>query len=127
MSVIVYACALVGTLFFAKLADRTQRRGLPLLGASGIAVAGLIMLLTITNNKGRLAATCLLALGAFATVPVSAVWMAVNIAGFTKRGSALAIMNMIAQAFSIAGNQAYNDPPFCKFGTPLRSTVLRSR
>jgi hypothetical protein len=41
-----------------------------------------------------------------------------NIAGYTKRGSAAAMQNMIAQTFSIAGNQAYIDPPLCECCVP---------
>lgn len=114
MSVIVYACALVGINFFAILSDRMNRRGLALLGACCTAIVGVIMLLTITDHKGRLAGTCILAFGSFATIPVTSVWLTVNIAGYTKRGSASAMMNMIAQAFTIIGNQAFVDPPYCK-------------
>lgn len=114
MSVIVYACALIGINAFAVVADRMNRRGIPLLAACCVSIAGLVMLLTIINDKGRLAGTCILAFGVFATIPINGVWLTVNIAGYTKRGSAAAMMNMIAQAFSIAGNQAFVDPPYCK-------------
>lgn len=114
MSVIVYACALVGINLFAQCADRTNRRGLSLLGASAVAVLGYVLLLAISNYKARLAATCILAFGLFATIPISTTWLTMNIAGFTRRGAATAMMNMFAQAFAISGNQAFIDPPICK-------------
>lgn len=96
MSVVVYACTLVGINLFAQLADRTNRRGILLIAASGVAVIGYILLLIVTNYKARLAATCILAFALFATVPISTTWVTLNIGGYTKRGSATAVMNMIA-------------------------------
>jgi MFS family permease len=114
MSVIVYACALVGINLFAQIADRMNRRGIPLIAASTVALVGYVLLLAVTNDKARLASTCILAFGLFATIPISATWLVLNIGGYTKRGSASAIMNMVAQAFAIIGTQAFTDPPFCK-------------
>jgi MFS family permease len=114
MSVIVYACALVGINFFARIGDKINRRGLPLLAASACASLGFILLLAVTNLKGRMAATCILAFGIYATIPLSTTWLTLNIGGYTQRGAATAMMNMIAQAFSISGNQAYIDPPICE-------------
>jgi MFS family permease len=125
MSVIVYACALVGINLFARIADKTDRRGLPLIAACMFASLGYVLLLIVTNLKARMAATCILAFGIFATIPLTLTWLTTNIAGYTQRGSASAIMNMVAQAFAISGNQAYTDPPLCKSFTSteyLRST-----
>jgi hypothetical protein len=47
MSVIVYACSLVGINFFAQLADRMSRRGIPLIAASTVALLGYILLLVV--------------------------------------------------------------------------------
>lgn len=114
MSVVVYACALVGIILFARIADKLNKRGLPLLAASAFGAVGYFMLLCITNDKARLAATCIVGFGIFPTIPLVAVWLTTNIAGFTKRGAASAISNMIAQTFAIIGTQAYTDPPLCK-------------
>ncbi len=113
-SVIVYACALVGTNVFAWIADKTDRRGLPLIGASSFALVGYIMLMAITNNSGRFAGTCILCFGLFATIPISTSWITLTVAGYTQRATSVAAINMISQAFSIAGNQAYIDPPLCE-------------
>lgn len=119
MSVIVYACALVGINLFAQLADRTNRRGIPLIAASTVALAGYVLLLIVTSDKARHTSTCILEFGLFAIIPISATWLVLNIGGYTKRGSATAIMNVVAQAFAIIGTQAYTDPPFCKAICPL--------
>lgn len=114
MSVVIYACALVGINFFARIADKTNRRGLPLITASSCALLGYILLLVVTNHKARMAATAILAFGIYATIPISTTWLTLNVAGYTQRGAATAMMNMVAQAFAISGNQAYVDPPFCE-------------
>jgi hypothetical protein len=92
MTVIVYACALVGIIFWARVADKTNCRGFPIV-----------------------------------------TWSATNLAGYTKRGASVALINMAAQAFSISGNQAYVDPPYCKsksnrslFHLPVHSHALRT-
>ncbi|KAK7888347.1 hypothetical protein LTR67_008693 [Exophiala xenobiotica] len=128
MSVIVYACALVGINFFARIGDKINRRGLPLLAASACASLGFILLLAVTNLKGRMAATCILAFGIYATIPLSTTWLTLNIGGYTQRGAATAMMNMIAQAFSISGNQAYIDPPIYRrgIGSSLGLTVAHA-
>ena len=71
MSDIVYACALVGIILFARIAERTNPRGLPLVAACTVAMVGYIILLLVTNYKTHLAATFILAFGIFCTIPNS--------------------------------------------------------
>lgn len=96
------------------MADKLNRRGLTLLMAVSVTIVGYILLLAVENYKARLAATCIVAFGVFSTIPVCSTWLTTNIAGYTRRGSAAAMINMIAQAFAISGTQAYSDPPYCK-------------
>lgn len=130
MSVIIYACALVGINFFARIADKTNRHGLPLIAANSCALLGYILLLVLTSHKARMAATVILAFGIYATIPISTTWLTLNVAGYTQRGAATAMMNMLAQAFAISGNQAYVDPPFCEcapsspFASEIRCSLL---
>ncbi|KAG0647885.1 putative transporter [Hyphodiscus hymeniophilus] len=124
MSVIVFACALVGINFFAHISDMTQKRGLLLIICSACTALGYILLLVITNDKGRLAATCILAFGLYPTVPISTTWITTNMAGYTKRGSSTAMINMISQAFSLAGNQAYIDPPIYRKGNAAAMSTI---
>ncbi|CZR67490.1 uncharacterized protein PAC_17389 [Phialocephala subalpina] len=115
-SVIVYACAFVGVILWARVADTTNRRGLALAATNSFAVIGYALLITLTGTKARFAATCILAFGTFANVAIQLTWMAMNFVGYTRRGSVLAFSNIFAQMFGIAGNSAYINPPYYKPG-----------
>ena len=58
MTVIVYACAFVTIIFWAKVSDRIQRRGVIIIANACIAAIGYILLLTVKSTSGRFAATC---------------------------------------------------------------------
>lgn len=111
MSVIVYVCGTVTTLFAGWISDKINRRGIPLMISLCVMVVGYVMLLVTSSLQARFAATCLLAMGGFPTVVLTLMWMVVNIVGYTKRGTTLALMNIVGQVCGIGGNQAYSDPP----------------
>lgn len=115
MTVIVYACALVSTLSFGYLADKTQKRGIYVIICALVAIIGYILLLTLRDHRARLAGACIVIMGVFPTIPVILTWSLLSIAGYTKRAASVAMINVVSQLFAISGNQAYNDPPLCKF------------
>ncbi len=51
-------------------------------------------------------------MGLYPNVVVNLTWSASINIGYTYRASATALINSIAQAVSIASNQAYVDPPY---------------
>jgi predicted MFS family arabinose efflux permease len=114
--VIVYACAFVGLIFFGRIADITNQRGLTLAAANAVAVLGYALLLGLTSGKARFAATCVLAFGVYPTIILQISWLTMSTVGYTKRGSSLAFVNIFSQIFSICGNQAYIDPPYYRHG-----------
>lgn len=116
MSVIVYACAFVSIIFWARVSDKWGHRGYVIFINCGTAIVGLVLLLAVTNNSARFFATCLLAMGLFSNVVVNLVWSASINIGYTHRASAGALINCIAQAVAIGVNQAYNDPPIYRKG-----------
>jgi sugar phosphate permease len=116
MSVIVYACAFVSLLLSGYLSDRFHRRGLAIIINCLIAAVGYILLLSVTNQKIRFFAACLVAMGTFPITVLSLVWTALNNVGYTYRASAAALINVIAQCISISANQAYADPPYYRKG-----------
>ncbi|KAL5089021.1 hypothetical protein Trisim1_006164 [Trichoderma cf. simile WF8] len=115
-TVIVYVCACLGILFFARIADKTNARGLTVAISSLGGIVGYAMLIGLENRDARFAATCLVAFCMFSKVVLVLSWAAMNFVGYTRRGAALALFNMFAQSFSIAGNQLYTDPPYYKKG-----------
>ncbi len=58
MTVIVYACSFVTILFWARVSDKTGRRGLVIITNACVAALGYILLLTLKGSSGRFAAAC---------------------------------------------------------------------
>ncbi|KAI0010755.1 putative pantothenate transporter [Xylariaceae sp. FL0662B] len=116
LTVIVYAVAFVAIIGVARISDKVRRRGYLISASCGVAVIGYALLLALTNPTGRLVSTCLVAAGTYPIVVLSLAWVASNNVGYTFRASAAALINVVAQAVSIAGNQAYNDPPYYRVG-----------
>ncbi|KAK5685131.1 hypothetical protein LTS10_003207 [Elasticomyces elasticus] len=124
MSVVVYACAFVGILGFSYASDRLAKRGLIISISSGIAAIGYAILLGSTNLSARFAATCLCAFGAYPGIAIGLAWTSINNPGYTYRGGALALINMISQCISIASSHAYDDPPIYRKGNAVAMGLM---
>lgn len=61
MSSVVYACAFVYIIICARIADKTQKRGILIIFNCIFALIGFTMLLIITNDTARFVGTCLIA------------------------------------------------------------------
>lgn len=85
MSVIVYACAFVGIIFWSRLSDKTNARGWCLAASSFVGALGYALLIGLTDRKARLAATGIIAFGIFPNIVLTLTWLAMSIAGYTKR------------------------------------------
>ncbi|KAK9420502.1 putative Pantothenate transporter [Seiridium unicorne] len=119
MTVIVYGAAFVGIITAARVADKIQMRGVLICICVAFAVVGYIMLLTITNNTARLAATCIVAAGAYPVTVLSMVWMATNNVGYTYRASTAGLVNIFSQLVAITSNFAFNSPPYYREGLSI--------
>ncbi|KAI1079059.1 putative pantothenate transporter [Whalleya microplaca] len=113
---IVYACGCVGILFFCRVADKTNARGLTMAASTVGGVIGYAILIWVRNREVRFAATCLIAFSVYPSTVLYLTWGAMNFIGYTRRGSALAFFNIFPHLFSICGNQAYRDPPYYSVG-----------
>ncbi|GME33902.1 MFS transporter [Neofusicoccum parvum] len=116
MAVVVYAAAFVGILGSCWSSDKLQKRGIVICIDCALAAVGYALLLGLTNNTGRLVATCLVAAFAYPVGVLSLAWTASNNVGYTYRASAAALINVVAQSVGIGGNQAFNDPPYYRKG-----------
>lgn len=116
MSSIVYACAFVNIILCARIADKTNTRGLLILANCAIGLLGFVLLLSITNPAARLVATCLLTAAMYPCLMLILVWLAINHPGYSHRTSAFAMTNIAAQLFAILGNTVYTDPPYYRRG-----------
>lgn len=85
LTVVLYACAFVGIIFWARVADKTNARGLTLAASSFVAVIGYALLIGLTGTKSRLAATCIVAFGTYPNIVLILPWLSMSIVGYTKR------------------------------------------
>ncbi|KAH8883690.1 MFS general substrate transporter, partial [Thozetella sp. PMI_491] len=85
MTVIVYACAFVGILFWSRVSDKTRQRGLFVCINCAIATLGYALLLGLTDSTGRFIATCICAASVYPSVVLIVTWTMVNNPGYTQR------------------------------------------
>ncbi|KAI1375289.1 putative pantothenate transporter [Hypoxylon crocopeplum] len=113
---IVYVCGCVGILFFSRIADKTNARGLTMAASTVGAVIGYAVLIWVKHRDVRFAATCLVAFSIFPNSVLQLTWGTMSFIGYTRRGSVLAFFNIFPHLFAISGNQAYQDPPYYSIG-----------
>jgi hypothetical protein len=70
---------------FGVIADRTNKRGFTIAAASCFTITGYALLIGLENSKGRFAATCITAFGAFPVIILQLSWMSMNVVGYTRR------------------------------------------
>lgn len=85
MSAVVFACAFVGVILFSRIADKTGQRALTLLATIVFQLVGYIMMLASSASGVRFTGACLLAFGNYPGAVLIVTWMAMNIAGYTRR------------------------------------------
>ncbi|OQU96216.1 hypothetical protein CLAIMM_02327 [Cladophialophora immunda] len=110
-TVIPYACATVSLVAVNYVSDRFRRKGIFVAGCLVLSIVGYIILMTITNNAGRIVATCLVVSGIYPAIILVFSWANTNSCGYTKRATSWAVAGIFAQCFSIAASQVYTDPP----------------
>lgn len=124
MTVIPYAVSFFSILIICRLSDMSRLRGAWVLGGCLVTAIGYILLLTVTNLAGRLVATCLITAGANAPATICFAWMASANVGYTFRGSALALINIVAHLASLGAQQAFVDPPLYHRGETVALAVV---
>jgi sugar phosphate permease len=113
MTVPVYACGFVSTIFFGWLSDRTQKRAIWIIVCSLGSLVGYIMLLVATShNMVRYAGVCLAAAAQYPLLPIISVWSAVNSRAFSERITTSTSIAMIGQAATSAALTGFNTPPY---------------
>jgi hypothetical protein len=131
---VVYLCGAAGVLLWAKIADKTNARGLTLAISTIGAIVGYSILISMRQRNIQFFATCLVAFSMYPSIVLQLSWCAMCFPGYTQRwvklgnlsiqtclilinvpdrGSVLAFMNMFSEVIAIAGTQAYSDPPYC--------------
>jgi sugar phosphate permease len=113
MTVPVYACGFVSTIFFGWLSVKTQKRAIWIIVCSLGPLAGYIMLLIDTNHsKARYAGICIAAIGQYPLLPIINVWSAVNSRAYSERVTANTSIAIIGQAAASAALTGFDTPPY---------------
>lgn len=81
------------------------------MGSISSAIVGYSILLTDVSGAVKIFATCLITGGLYPSVTLLVTWLAVNTAGFTKRGTTWAMAEIGGQCLTIGATHAYNKPP----------------
>ncbi|KIW19928.1 hypothetical protein PV08_00503 [Exophiala spinifera] len=111
MSMIPYAFAAVTLPTMAILADKLQKRAIPILACLGTSLIGFIMILTSVRRSVLLAGCCFVAAGSYPALIIAASWQLSSHAGYTKRSTAWATSQVFIQCYSIISTQIYTEPP----------------
>lgn len=89
------------------IADKTQQRGLMIIGLSVIGGTGYIILATVTSTGVRYFAIFLAAAGIFPAIANILPWVLNNQGTDSKRGAGMALLNIIGQCGPLLGTRIY--------------------
>ncbi|KAL3417371.1 major facilitator superfamily transporter [Phlyctema vagabunda] len=89
------------------LADRTQQRGLTIVILSLVGATGYIVLATTSATGPRYAGVFLAAAGIFPCIGNILPWVLNNQGSDTKRGTGIAILNLVGQCGPLLGTRLY--------------------
>jgi hypothetical protein len=110
-SVVPYACAFFCLPITALISDRINVKGPILIIALSVSSIGYITLLTVHSVAVKMVSTYFIAAGLYSSIVLAVTWLGINTGGFTKRGTARALAEIVAQLTSIVGSNAYTDEP----------------
>jgi MFS family permease len=113
---IPYAFATFFTPLAGILSDRIQQRALVLLLCLATSIIGLVILISTTTPSISMVGCCFVATGSYSGLTIAAAYIVINHAGYTKRASALALAQILAQLSSIMSTQIYTKPPHYYMG-----------
>lgn len=100
------------------IADKTQQRGLMIIGLSLIGGTGYIILAIVTSTGVRYFAIYLAAAGIFPAISNILPWVLNNQGTDSKRGTGMALLQMIGQCGPLLGTRIYpkSEGPYYKKG-----------
>lgn len=113
-----YFIAFLFTILSSYIADRTAQRGIMIMALSLIGATGYILLATTTALAPRYAGVFLAAMGVFPAIANILPWVLNNQGSDTKRGSGIAILNLVGQCGPLLGTRLYPvaERPYYKKG-----------
>ena len=100
------------------IADRTQQRGITIMILSLIGATGYILLAATSKTGPRYFGVYLAAAGIFPCIGNILPWVLNNQGSDTKRGTGIAILNLVGQCGPLLGTRVYpaKDSPYYRLG-----------
>ncbi|KFY22159.1 hypothetical protein V493_06805 [Pseudogymnoascus sp. VKM F-4281 (FW-2241)] len=113
-----YFLSFLVCIFSTWIADKTQQRGLMIIGLSLIGGTGYIILATVTSTGVRYFAIYLAAAGIFPAISNILPWVLNNQGTDSKRGTGMALLQMIGQCGPLLGTRIYpkSEGPYYRNG-----------
>ncbi|KAM3066356.1 hypothetical protein ACMFMG_003135 [Clarireedia jacksonii] len=113
-----YFLAFLVVILSTYIADRTQQRGLTIMCLSALGAVGYILLSTTSSVGPRYTGVFLAAAGIFSCIANILPWVLNNQGSDTKRGTGIAILNIIGQCGPLLGTRLYpaEDSPYYRKG-----------
>lgn len=108
------------------IADKTQQRGLTIIGLSLIGGTGYIILATVTSTGVRYFAIFLAAAGIFPAIANILPWVLNNQGTDSKRGAGMALLNIIGQCGPLLGTRIYpkSEAPYYTKGMSICAAFM---
>ncbi|KAG0200884.1 hypothetical protein BGX33_010723, partial [Mortierella sp. NVP41] len=97
----------VSTFAVAILADRTQQRGLIMVGLSVFTVVGYCMMVLTLNVYVNYAGVIIISMGQTPMTPIVTSWLTTNVGGYAKRAIAVAMFFLSSSVAGVLGSQLY--------------------
>ncbi|KAH9213618.1 MFS transporter-like protein [Leptodontidium sp. 2 PMI_412] len=113
-----YFLAFLLVILTCKIADLTSQRGLTIFILSLLGATGYIMLATATSTGVRYAGVYLAAAGIFPSIGNILPWVLNNQGSDTRRGTGIALLNLIGQCGPLLGTRLYpkSEGPYYRKG-----------
>ncbi|KAF8945907.1 hypothetical protein BGZ47_001733 [Haplosporangium gracile] len=97
----------ISTFAVAILADRTQQRGMIMMGLAVVTIVGYCMMLFTLNVYVNYAGVIIISMGQTPMTPIVTSWLTTNIGGYAKRAIAVAMSLLSSSVSGVVGSQLY--------------------
>ncbi|OAQ23643.1 MFS general substrate transporter, partial [Linnemannia elongata AG-77] len=102
-----YLMGAISTFAVAILADRTQQRGMIMMGLAMVTIVGYCMVLFTLNVYVNYAGVIVISMGQTPMTPIVTSWLTTNIGGYAKRAVAVAMFLLSSSVAGVIGSQLY--------------------
>ncbi|KAF9204187.1 hypothetical protein BGZ59_001211 [Podila verticillata] len=96
-----FALGALSSFGFAILADRTQQRGLIMVGLAVISIIGYLLMLLSDNVWVNYAGTMVISMGQTPMTPIVTSWLTTNLGGYAKRAVSVAMFLLSSTAITL--------------------------